>query len=1013
MNKNRYWPWHGAFAPLARKHLVIAALLGAFTSVASPAHAADAVRTFNIPAQSAATALNEFARQADITLAFSYELVSGERTNAVQGDLLILDALARLLKGTKLGYKRVSDKTIAIDAASSALRDDQNPRRQDAAYAQDDPSGQVRLAQVDQGPASNPPEKSDQTSEKKPVRVEEIVVTGSRIPLAAKEGAQELKIYTKEQIEESGQSTVTDFLNTLPSVPVIQSQSGFQNSAGSTGATTVQLRGLPSGTTLVLINGRRIEPSGSQNGNFFDLSNIPLGAVERIELVADGSSAIYGADAIAGVVNIILKSNFNGVEANTKYAAASGTHEWTTSLAWGKQWEKGSLSIIGSYETQGELTGSDRSITASQDYTRFGGPNNNLSFCNLGNVFSIDGSNLPGLSAPYAAVPPGYTGKPSIGEFQPTAGTLNTCSVLNVADLIPESHHGGFFAQGTYHLVPSVELFTELMYSHAKVVQQTGPNGAFGQPGFQVFTVGASNPYNPFGTTVGISERLTGFTVPSQSNVLDTDFLRALVGAKGHFLNAWEWELSALDSRDRSNSATPNTILNNTAIQDAFNSSNPATALNPFVAGPPGPPSLLQTLLSGGSSKQNSRTEEVNGFVRGPVLQLPSGPIQLVVGGQYDRSKLNFFEFSPSTFSSEYERKSYALFAETRVPLLANRSNSAVGDTLAVTLAERHDHDDDFGSTNTPQLGAEWRPLDTLLVRSSYSRAFKAPDLVLLHVPESSFQIQIVDPSTGQTYQTTGIFGGNPNLQPLTGRSYTFGFVYSSQDIPDLKVSVTRWHITENNTIVGVSAQTIVDNAALFPGRVTRGPGGLITQVDATETNFGETSVSGLDYQISYAYRAHFGVLTPSIAASQTTHYTASLVPGSTPVDRDSVANIDGNFAPRWKGTVALGWKLGPYSANIDGRYVGRYSDYQPLANGTTLTLGNIWLCDANFRYNVGQAIAPNSEMLRGFYVELGGVNLLNRQPQFSAFSFGQLGYDPSQADIRGRFLHGQLGLKW
>jgi len=132
------------------------------------------------------------------------------------------------------------------------------------------------------------------------------------------------------------------------------------------GATTVQLHGLPMGSALVLLNGRRIETSGSTQAfgqEFFDLNNIPLAAVERVEIVPQGSSAIYGSDAIAGVVNILLKNNFDGLEANTKYGQASGIDESDSSLAWGKRWDKASIMILGSFQTRSELRGFDRSIT--------------------------------------------------------------------------------------------------------------------------------------------------------------------------------------------------------------------------------------------------------------------------------------------------------------------------------------------------------------------------------------------------------------------------------------------------------------------------------------------------------------------------------------------------------------------------------------------------------------------------------------------------------------------------
>jgi len=198
------------------------------------------------------------------------------------------------------------------------------------------------VAQVGQGQASGAAtvEKQDEQAKRKPIQLEEVVVTGSRIPTHVNEGAQEVKIYTREKIEQSGRSTVADFLNTLPaaSVSITESSIGTQPNYG---VTTVQLHGLPVGTTLVLINGRRLETSGSSQAGtaaFFDLNNIPLAAVDRVEVVSEGSSAIYGSDAIAGVVNIILKRNFDGFETNLKYGGASGTDETNASLAWGRRY---------------------------------------------------------------------------------------------------------------------------------------------------------------------------------------------------------------------------------------------------------------------------------------------------------------------------------------------------------------------------------------------------------------------------------------------------------------------------------------------------------------------------------------------------------------------------------------------------------------------------------------------------------------------------------------------------
>src|SRR5262249_24589295 len=152
------------------------------------------------------------------------------------------------------------------------------------------------------------------------------------------------------------------------------------------------------------------------------------------------------------------------------------------------------------------------------------------------------------------------------------------------------------------------------------------------------------------------------------------------------------------------------------------------------------------------------------------------------------------------------------------------------------------------------------------------------------------------------------------------------------------------------------------------------GQPGPIQSVDVTYVNFGALDVSGFDFDLSYPYQSKFRQWSPSLSVTEIYKYLAAIIPGSPQIDRVSRANTDA-WAPRWKGTAALGWKLGPYSANVDARYVGRYQDYAPLSNGTVQTLGNFWLYDFNARYEVGKALAPAASYLAGSYFSVGVVN--------------------------------------
>src|SRR6266478_1280699 len=189
---------------------------------------------------------------------------------------------------------------------------------------------------------------------------EQITVTGSRLPQASEQGPQEVQIYTEEDIRRSGQTIVSDFLNTLPAVSLIVDPGGLQT---DNAVTSVRLHGLPLGTTLILIDGKRMETTSAGGFNdVFDLNTVPLAAVERIEVLPQGSSAVYGSDAIAGVVNIILKKDFQGFIGTAKFGAADHTSEFDTSLAWGGRWSHGTYSILGSFLAQSELLGANRPL---------------------------------------------------------------------------------------------------------------------------------------------------------------------------------------------------------------------------------------------------------------------------------------------------------------------------------------------------------------------------------------------------------------------------------------------------------------------------------------------------------------------------------------------------------------------------------------------------------------------------------------------------------------------------
>jgi iron complex outermembrane receptor protein len=843
-------------------------------------------------------------------------------------------------------------------------------------------------------------------------QTEEVVVTGTRLKLERSEGAQEVKVYSREQIDQSGQASVSDFLNTVPDVSVSLTEGAFQSRGGET---SVRLHGLPVGTTLVLINGRRVQDSAITLGsafasNFFDLNNIPLSAVERVEVLPEGSSAVYGSDAIAGVVNVILKKEFSGAEASARYSFARNLPQWDADFAVGQRWGRSAFTLLGSFETRGTLTGFQRPVTSTQDLTAQGGLDTRERYCPTPNVYSVNGSNLPGLNAPYAAVPHGFTGTPSIGEFAGTAGTLNKCSLYAYNSYIPATRRQGIFAQGHFDITDSVQVFAELLGSHVLEDFNYYPYPAFGIPSFQTFKVPSSNPYNPFGTTVGIGGVFAYAPISYQSASV---FVRPLLGVRGGFASDWQWELTALDSLDRETYTQPNFVPNTPALQAAFNSGNPATALNPFVDLPFDSPSFDRTVFNSYIQHYSASDVGVSAFARGTLFRLPTGGVRVVIGSSYDRYRLytdngNYakFVFGPQGVAATYHRDSHAVFGETRIPILGNSGNNQEPEKLAATVAVRYDHFSDFGGTTNPQYGAEWRPLRSLLLRGTYGTSFRAPPLYDLYSPVTSQYPNFVsDPQHGnQTVPVTRLTGGNVHLQAETGTSHSFGLVYTSAAIPNLEASLTQWRIEESGNIQQLLPQILVNNPNLFPGSVIRDPNGVLLQVNDTLFNFGSIVVDGLSYQIEYKYPTSFGVWTPVLSATDTYRYQVALTPNSPAVNAVSQAQDSGNWAPRWKGSATLGWALGRVAIAGTGRYVGNYNDYDSRRD-----IGSFWYFDLNVRYALPGLSSRSTQIVRNAFVEVGGVNILNQLPRASRYDGGFSGYDPAQADIRGRFLYVRL----
>jgi len=818
-------------------------------------------------------------------------------------------------------------------------------------------------------------------------QLEKVVVVGSRLPAAEGQTAQDVHIYDRERIDRSGQATVSDFLATLPEVSLNSVTSTFL-------ATSVRLRGAAEGSALILINGRRTQAvtGGAAPFGFFDLNTIPLSMVERIEVLPNGSSAIYGGEALAGVVNIVLRSNFTGAEASAGYQWADNTDKKLFYAGAGWSEDRFSMSIMAMYTEQTSLLGKDREITASPDMRRFGGPNLGNQFYGVpANVSSVSG-NLPGLNSAFATVPAGSKGiglKPS--DFAATAGAQNTGSFTRYQSLIPDSHQGGVFLNANYRFGSELELFAELLATRYQLDLISAP------PILQLANVPASNPFNPFGTTVRVSGVVQGAERLSTST-FDEDFVRPVIGARGS-VGPWDWELSALASRDN---GAQNTYgqANAALLNAALASSDPRTALNPFADGPMASPDVLASIYSNSTvASYKGNAKIVDAFARGPLLDLPAGPLAAVLGAEYERSSLGQGTFDAS-------RTDGALFAELRAPLVAGVDDrGAKREILVVQGAARYDNYSDFGAKTTWQAGVEFRPVETVLLRGTYATAFKPPTLYNLAAPLATFSVPVSDPRrNGEAVIVPLTQGGNQNLKPTTSKTGTLGIVWSPREVRDLKASVTWWRLNIDNTIIlPGSIQFFFDNESALGSRVVRAPAppggvGQLISLDGTYLNFGGTRQQGIDASVEWKLQTGWGRFTPAVAATYMSQFDGSSTPGGPVVDRLSRAKSDGVFAPRWKGIASVAWDPGHgFNGWVDGRYIGSYYDYTP-----TRTIGNVWYLDATLQVDVEQALGMTKGSIGGMKLLVNGTNLTNKLPPYSTYFRG---YDVYNYDLVGRTI--------
>ena len=856
-----------------------------------------------------------------------------------------------------------------------------------------------------------------------------VVITGSNIPTVELEGPSPIVRIDREEINRSGAETVGELLRRLP-----QNNSGsfdekFQNSFAP-GTSGVSLRGMGMAYTLVLVDGRRLgNHSMAQNITtaFSDLNGVPMAVVERIEVLLDGASAIYGSDAVAGVINIITRDNFDGLEISVGYSntADSDMGTQTYSITGGTVSENGNAWINVDYMQRNSLQHDDRDYAASANQGPAGGYDFRSSSGNPGSIKILPGSEN-GFESGFYQVPAGSTGTPTAEEIIGAPG-VNRFDYNPWMTLTPEYERYGASGRINYDVTDYATAFVHTTYRNIKVHQEMAPTPAFGDLNTDTWGIlPASNAFNPFGEDTTFRHRL--IEVGPRLFDIESDIFRILPGVKFDIGDSWQAETAFLYNKVETVDFGQN-FVSSDAFSDALASSDPATAYNIFGAGLGiNSPSVLDGLRVNTLRRAESELRMFDVKAAGDIFELPGGTVALAVGAETAKedtsdigdslSMSNKIVASGGT-SNAGSRSRDAGYAEFMIPIIGEDNRVSGIHSLGLQAAWRVEQYSDFGSADNPKVGVKYSPTERVLLRATYQTAFKAPSLQELHMGQSYSHDFLVDPARGDDdmqYEVVG--GGNSDLQPEEADSISVGAVF---DIPmpenmDLSVSVNWSQIELEDQVAGVGAQYMLSNESIFSSAITRNeqtdadkaadnPGpdgkfatedhpewgeddipnggipGTIKRINNSYRNLAEVNVESFDISIDYGIDTSVGYFGVDLRAANLDSYEYK----SRPTD-EFVEQVGSYAVPEWRGNLSVWWNYDKYSAGATVNYVDSfdqlYGVIPEVDSHTTLDLQATYDLTDNSRITVG------------------ALNVTDEDPPWSdgepeGYSYGTAGHSP------------------
>lgn len=817
------------------------------------------------------------------------------------------------------------------------------------------------------------PEKKD------PTKLEKIEVTGSSIKRVQDEGSSPIQVLKAQDLVKLGITSAEQLLANISANGngidglVTNQGSDFLNSAGkkgpNNGASGASLRGLGSEYTLVLLNGRRVA-THALNGSSVDLNSIPLAAIDRVEILKDGASAIYGTDAIGGVINFILKRDYKGFEATAfgDVTEHGDGNIFRASLLGGfgdLATDRFNVMTSLTYDTNDRLRGKQRDFHNGYQPDRGLAPDTTgTPFANIGQARGTAlGSRfaLPGNTQTYNRVNLlALQGQcTTISDMSPYRGDITGFNNNNQAcaydygkqwSLLQPIDRTNLISRGSLAISPDHTAFVEVVASRNKSAVEYTPIQITNQnyPAF-IKDPNGNNIRSPYyqdltglvpGFNNQLAERIRWRCLdcgPRQQDTT-TDAFRVLAGLEGN-LSGWDYKFGLSSSESKATTLLGEGNMLRVAINAALSSG----IINPFLLPGQSQTQQAQDAINAAKAKGLSlyggkaTVKQFDGSVSKELVALPAGPLAIAVGLDVRTENYRFNQSqdtqpailgvsAPSTLE-KVSRDIKAVYGELQVPIVKN---------LDLQLAVRHDRYSDVGSTTNPKVAAKWQLLPQLGFRSSYSTGFHAPDFNSLYggAATGQFNSDINDPilcPTGKEPRGCGIrpeiIGvSNTNLKPEKSKQWSAGVLL--QPAPWFSASVDFWQIDLTDRIGAISGQLLVSRYAQYAQYVTRNADGDIESITSPTFNLGGDKTRGADVNLTGNWKTDLGQFVTTVDGTYTSSFKSRFS------EADPYTELVGKFGDttngfnlhvRWKHAANITWAQGPWSTTFSQNYTGGY----------------------------------------------------------------------------------------